>query len=108
MKKAVLLIGLLGVMASAQASAAIYVAKCQSCTGGPSSGASWLAAAVNLAQANSAQVNDLLWICKNTSATNSRVAEYVVNYAPVVNSGDIAWTFTQGYIGATCEDLGYY
>ena len=107
MKKAVLLIGLLGVMASAQASATIYMAHCQSCTGGPAGGASWLAAAVNLAQANNAQEDDLLWICKNTSATNSMIAEYIVNHDPVANSGDIAWTFTQGYIGATCADLGF-
>lgn len=105
MKKAVFLIGLLGVLASAQASAATYGARCQSCTGGPSTGASWFAAAVSLAQANNAQEDDLLWLCKDLANTTI-VAEYVVTRDPVAGSGDIAWTYTQGYIDLKCDDLG--
>lgn len=81
--------------ASAQVPAATYGGRRQSCTGGPPSGASWFAAAVSLAQANNAQEDDLLWLCKdNPKAT--LVAEYVVTHDPVTSTSHIAWTLYPG------------
>lgn len=106
--KALLLFGLIGgALVSAQASAATYGDQCQSCTGGASSGATWFAKAVAVAQANSAQEDDLIYLCKNLNGGSTIVAEYIVTRDPVVNSGDIAWTFTQGYVDVNCADLGF-
>lgn len=106
--KALLLFGLIGgALVSAQASAAVYADRCQTCTGGASSGASWFAKAVAVAQTYGAQEDDLIWLCKDVNGGSTIVAEYIVTRDPVVNSGDIAWTYTQGYVDVNCDGLGY-
>jgi hypothetical protein len=104
-KKALMVFGLIsGAMLSTSALAAIYAAKCQSCGGGATS-ASWLSAAVSLAQANSATTGDVLLLCKDFPSA-SVLHQYEVSHAPVVAGGDITHTDTDGFSDLTCEDLG--
>lgn len=103
--KALLVVGLLACAAfSAQASATTYAAACQSCTGGPT-GSIWYAAAVDVAIDNSAQEDDFIWICKDTSPTLTQIAEYLVVSDPVVDASDIQWTSTVGS-DVSCAELG--
>ena len=104
--KALMVLGLIAACSvTTQASATEYYARCQSCTGGASSGASWFAAAVALAQANNAQEDDELWICKQANPNYSVLAQYIVTRDPVANAGDITWMITYGY-DAGCDDFG--
>lgn len=104
--KAILMLGLVAASSFATpTSATEYYARCQTCTGGANSGASWFAAAVALAQANNAQENDELWICKQANPNYSVLAQYIVTYDPVGSAADISWTITYGY-DAGCDDFG--
>lgn len=106
--KALLLLGLIGgALVSAQASAAVYGDQCQSCTGGASSGASWFAKVVAVAQTYGATVGDVVVLCKNLNGGSTLLAKYNVTHAPVVNSGDVAWFHSEGFVDVNCADLGF-
>lgn len=104
--KALLVFGLVAAcLVATQASAVEYYARCQSCTGGPSTGASWFAAAIALAQAKNAQEDDYLVVCKQSNPTYSVLGIYLVTHDPVVNSSHIPWHSSVGY-DAGCNDFG--
>lgn len=104
--KALLVFGLVAAsLISTQASAVEHYARCQSCTGGPVSGASWIAAAVALGQASNAQEDDYLVICKQSNPNYSVLGVYLVIHDPVANSSHISWHSSIGY-DAGCDDFG--
>lgn len=106
MKAGFLLGALAGALISMPVSATDYSDICQSCGGGGDS-ASWLAAAVSLAQANGAQAGDGLLLCKDFPGGSSVVHVYLVDSSPVLDSGDITLIDTDGYIDLSCADLGF-
>lgn len=104
--KALLVFGLVAAsLVSAQASAVEHYARCQSCTGGPATGASWIAAAVALGQSSNAQEDDYLVVCKQSNPNYSVLGVYLVIHDPVLNSSHISWDSSIGY-DAGCDDFG--
>ena len=101
--KALLVLGLVaGTMASAQASANTYWGLCQGCSGSPQSGA-WYTTAAGVAAANSAVVDDLIWLCRDNNPSVSVVAEYVVLNAPVTDIDHVSSVFSD----VSCAALGF-
>ena len=106
MKTSLLVAGVGGILLSAQALAATYGDACPSCTGTPQ-GASWYAAATNIAITYNAQENDFIEVCRDNGSGTAVVARYVVVQDPVTSASDLQWIQTQGNVGVTCADLGY-
>ncbi|WP_386071286.1 hypothetical protein ACFJIW_11815 [Tahibacter sp. UC22_41] len=106
MKARFLLSALAGALISTSALATDFGGTCHTCSGGGGS-ASWLAAAVGVAQANNAAQGDALLLCKDFAGGSSVVHEYSVDSAPVVSSGDITLVHSEAVEALTCADLGF-
>ena len=100
--KALLLFGLLSATFAAPAFAVEHYARCQSCTGGPST---WGPAAVTLAQSVGAEEDAVLLICKQVTTTYSVLGLFVVVHDPVNSTADIEFTDGIGY-DSGCSDFG--
>ena len=71
------------------ANAALYGTTCDSCTPFGINSSSVLNAAITVAQQNSAQVGDNVFVCKDRSAHTSTVINYDVNSSPVTSSSNL-------------------
>lgn len=107
--KALLVIGVItAALFSTQASAVTYYGTCPTCTP-PMTSVSWHTAAANVAAYYGATTQDDIAMCRNgTGGTmTAAVAQYLVINAPVTGASDVQWNHTQGYVDATCADLGF-